>query len=106
MIDWDQVVIGPTVAVFGEAITYLPAAGGSLSITGVFDEAYSDVDLAGGTAVTTDSPVLGVQLSQFPATPAQGDQLTVMRTATTYVIREVRPDGHGSARLLLNEVSP
>ncbi len=103
MIDWDGLVIGPCVAdVFGEPVTYTYASGAPIQITGVFDAQYAEVDLADGQPVTSFRPVLGVQVAQFPLAPAQGDTLLIQRTAQTFVVKEVRPDGHGAAKLLLN----
>lgn len=104
MIDWDRAVLGPLEAVFGEPVTYAPAAGGGFDVSGVFDAAYREVELAGGIGITTETPVLGVRLSQFATAPEQGDRLTIQRTGLTYEVREVRPDSHGAARLMLNEV--
>lgn len=105
MIDWDACVLAPLQAVFGEPFMFLPAVGQPLSRSGVFDEAYREVDLAGGMAVTTEHPVLGIRTSDFPVLPAQGDQVTVASRGKTYVIREVQIDGHGAAKLLLNEAT-
>jgi hypothetical protein len=44
-----------------------------------------------------------VQLSQFLFyIPQQGDTLTIARTGETFIVKEVRDDGHGAAQLLLN----
>ena len=104
-IDWDSAVLAPLEKVFGELVTYLPAIGNSFPVFGVFDEAYREVDLAGGMAVTTEMPILGIRLSLFAIQPKQGDQLTILRTNVTYVVKEVRPDSHGAAKLMLNQVS-
>ena len=106
MINLDKNVLGPLMSVFGEPVTYIPAIGIPFGISGVFDEAYHEVDLASGIGITTDMPVLGVQLSMFPAQPRQGDQITVTRLGATFVVKEVRPDGHGWAKLMLNYLSP
>lgn len=106
MIDWDSKVLAPLENVFGELVQFTPAAGAGFQVTGVFDEAYKEIDLAGGMGVTSVMPVLGVRLSQFPSPPLQGDQLTILRTAATYVVKEVRPDSHGSILLKLNYLSP
>lgn len=105
MIDWDAHVIGPTVGVFGEPCTFMPIVGTPYPVSGVFDEEYHAVDLADGMGMTTDMPVLGVQISQFAAQPKQGDQVFIARLNATYVVKEVRPDGHGAAKLMLNFVS-
>lgn len=106
-ISWDKMVLGPLMGVFGEAVTYMPAAGGSYAISGVFDDAYlKEVMFEDASqGVTEVSAVLGVQLSQFTATPAQNDQLSVASVNTTYVVREVRPDSRGGAKLMLSRVS-
>ena len=103
MIDWDAQVLAPNEAVFGEPVTYIPAIGADFAILGVFDEAWREVELLdtelGNTSVT---PVLGVRLNQFPNPPQQNDQVRIARVNSTYRVREVRPDGHGGAKLLLN----
>jgi hypothetical protein len=104
MIDWDKAVLGPVMAIFGESVMYQPASGASFSITGVFDEAYRGISLAGGTDVPSVMPVLGVRIVEFSAFPKRGDRLTVIRTNETFVLKEVEPDGHGDAKLLLNFV--
>lgn len=132
MIDWDTIVIGPTVAVFGQPVLYQPMmqagpygpldsrvpAAPAFAITGVFDSEYLSLqplavgDLASGghpsmvavpSQISGTRPVLGVQLSQFTTAPAQGDLLTIVATGAVYVVQEVRPDGHGAAKLPLNE---
>lgn len=104
MIDWDTAVLAGVISVFGEPVTYTPAIGAPLSITGVFDEAYQDLTLAGGTAMTTSTPVLGVRVSDFPALPAQGDTLVIASTGEAFTVKEVRADGHGWAKLMLNYI--
>lgn len=105
MIDWDALVMAPCEAVFGEPVTFMPAAGAPFAGTGIFDAAYRQIDIAGGQAVTTECPVLGIRLSAFQspmqAIPLQGDGLYIR--GKSYVIREVQVDSHGGAKLLLNE---
>ncbi len=114
-VDWDTLLIGPTVACFGEPVTYTTPAS-TFPIVGVFDQAYRELMVIAardshsfsddmlGSGVTAERPVLGVQLSQFPpaAAPAQSDTLVVR--GALYIVKEVRLDGHGWARLLLNEL--
>jgi hypothetical protein len=102
MIDWDKAVVGPLTGVFGEPVRYLPATTAPFSITGIYDEAYVEVDPASGMGVTSAKPVLGVQLSQFPVPPEQGDRLVIIRTGEPFYVKEVRPDSHGAAKLMLN----
>lgn len=100
MINWDAIVLGPVHGVFGEPVTFIPKVGAQYAGTGIFDEAYREVDLAGGEAVTTEVPVLGIRTSQCPAPLVQGDQLQVR--GVLYTIREPQFDGKGGAKLLLN----
>jgi len=108
-VNWDALVIGPLQSIFAEAekISYFPQTGNPLQITGVFDKGYHKDKIFddGSVGVTTESPTLGIQLSQFPNLPLQNDRLSIVSVNTTYVVREVRLDGHGGARLLLNRVS-
>ena len=104
-IDWDGNVIGPLMDVFGESVTYTPDSGTPLPLTGVFDEAYQDITLLGdGTGMTTVSPVLGVRLADFPSgvIPRKADTVAIPSVNTIYTIKDVRPDGHGWAKLMLN----
>lgn len=105
-VDWDALVHGPVAAVFGEPVLYTPATGEPFTITGVFDEAYAEVQVIEGVPVSSVKPVLGVRLSDFGATPPDsGDTLTIIRTGTVYVVSNPNPDGHGWAKLTLNWVS-
>ncbi|MFM0306272.1 hypothetical protein P0D71_00560 [Paraburkholderia sp. RL17-383-BIF-A] len=106
-VNWNAEVIGPLMGVFGEPVTYRPFAGGSLQITGVFDDAYLKEVMFedASSGVTTVSAVLGVQLSQFPSDPVQNDQLYVASVNTTFLVREVRVDSRGGAKLMLSKVS-
>ncbi|MEF3068070.1 hypothetical protein [Pandoraea apista] len=106
MIDWDAEVLGPLMSVFGEAVQYRPLAGTPLTINGVFDDAYQKEMLFSDASVelTTVQAVLGVQLSQFNVPPAQNDQLTVVRTGASFVVKDVRVDSHGGAKLILSKM--
>lgn len=106
-VNWNALVIGPLHSVFAEPVTYMPYAGGSFAITGVFDDAYLKEVMFedASSGVTEVSAVLGVQLSQFVSLPVQNDQLAVPSANSTYVVRQVRPDSRGAAKLLLSKVS-
>jgi hypothetical protein len=105
-IDWDANVLQPLEDVFAEAVNYTTAAGVVVpDILGVFDAAYRDVDLTDPLGTTTIVPVLGVRLALFVQEPAQDDVVQVPSVNTTYVVREVRKDGHGWAKLMLGKMS-
>jgi hypothetical protein len=50
--------------------------------------------------ITTGNPILGVQLSQFPCSPKQGDLAIV--NGLIFSVKEVQTDSKGGAKLLLN----
>ncbi len=101
-IDWDALVLRPAMDIFGEPVLYTPTAGEPITITGVFDEAYTVVEEMDSRPVSSTYPVLGVRLAVFPVPPQAGDRLTIVAKNDLYTVREVRPDGHGAAKLLLN----
>ncbi len=106
MIDWDKKVLNPTIKVFGEPVTYFPVGGGEVPITGVFDEAYREIISLDSEMIesNTTRPALGVRSIQFSVSPAKGDQLVIVRLKERYVVRDVRPDGHGHLLLMLNHL--
>lgn len=105
-IDWDGDVLTPLMGVFAEPVTYMPAAGAQYPAVGVFDREYLDVTLLeDGSENSTRRPVLGVQLSTLSAMPVQNDKVFVPSVGLTYIVREVRPDGHGWAKLMLNQTA-
>ena len=121
-VDWDglntacMAAFGNEPGKGGTAITYLPQGARPFAIQAVFDRSYLDVLPLGGAGgaearpmgaagnVSARKPVLGIQLSQFPAQPRQGDQVSVGEEI--FHVKEVRPDGHGWALLHLSKTRP
>lgn len=102
-IDWDKAVLGPTISVFGESATYMPAAGGSFAVSGVFDEAYKDVQQIDPLGANEAMPVFGTRLVLFPAPPQQNDLVRIASVGRVYVVKDVQPDGHGWVKLMLGD---
>jgi hypothetical protein len=111
VIDWDTVLLAPVEGVFGQTAMYQAAGGAQTPVNGVFDEAVTDVDVMDGVPVTTKRPCFGFRVIQLATPAAQGDSLLVYAATpapsvdTTYIVREVRVDGHGWCFLLLNNAS-
>lgn len=111
MVDWDDLVIGPTLDIFGQTVTYTPVNATPLTITAVFDREFLDYDTDSDAArmvgtpgnISATRPVLGVRLSDFLTAPAQNDTLTVSGLGS-FKVMEVRSDSHGWAKLLLNNL--
>lgn len=107
-IEWDDLVLGPVMAVFGENAedqvpTYRPAGGTPFLLADVvYDEAYFNLDAdQGGPATGTTKPIIGVRLSLFPAPPKANDKITIPRAGCTFIVKDVEVDGHGHAKLSL-----
>lgn len=106
-LDLDELVLGPTMDVWGEAgqgkpvPVYMPAFGDPFEIGGVFDAQYQSVKFSEGAAISTNAPMLGVRLSAFPegVQPLQSDRVVIR--GATYVVSDVNPDGHGWVKLIL-----
>jgi hypothetical protein len=105
-IDWETAVGAPLMQIFGEPATYTPEIGVPVDVIGIFDKAYKDelAILDSSVGNTTETPVLGVTKGQFPARPRQGARVYVASVDTTYVVKEVRDDGHAIYKLMLNKV--
>jgi hypothetical protein len=103
-IDWDRMVLGPTVKVFGETVTFTPAGGQAVDVQLVYDEGNKDISLAGGSSLNSSNPIVSGQLSAFPVEPEQGDTVLIVRTGDLFVIADVNEDGKGSVTLSLNYI--
>ena len=117
-VDWDVLVLAPTVGIFGDRVRYSTRLG-SFEVYGVFDEAYLELTplgrggpdtetfaLGSPGAITTETPVLGIRLKEFQTPPRQSDVLEMLsgsHSGERFEVKEVRTDGHGGAKLLLNE---
>ena len=117
MIDFDGLVIGPCVGVFGEPVVYTEPGHQSQAVAGVFDRVNLELEPMGGGRgqepmsvgaagnVTARKSVLGVQVSQFHAEPVKGATVVLPMRHLTYVVTEVRLDGRGGALLELKLVA-
>jgi hypothetical protein len=86
---------------FGEPVVFhLEGQAEALPGRGVFTAAYQEVDASTGVPVSMIQPVLEVRQADLPATPTEGDAVTVQ--GVLYLIVEVRPDGHGFLKLMLH----
>lgn len=114
-IDWDGLVLGPAMGIFGEGQptdsttwpTYTPRSLAGFALAdAVFDAEYESVTVdADGVATSSRRPVLGVRIALLPRPPAQNDQVFIPSTGKNYAVSDVHPDGHGFAKLILMEMS-
>lgn len=115
-IDVDGLILGPCMGIFGEGQpsdsstwpVYTPRGLAPFALPdAVFDSEYEDVAVnpGDGSQSTSRRPVLGVRVSLFPRSPAQNDTVFIPSAGKTYVVRDVQPDGHGHAKLMLGEMT-
>lgn len=102
-IDWDSLILGPVMGVFGEEAVYTPQGVSPVTIPdAVFDEESADIQLGeDGQATTQRKPVLGIRVSALPVAPKQGDRVRITRTGGAYIVKEPIPDGKGHVHLTL-----
>ncbi|WP_242183092.1 hypothetical protein [Sphingomonas sp. CARO-RG-8B-R24-01] len=110
-ISWDSELLGPVMAVFGEGSGDDPSSwptytnfetGYSFPLRdAVFDEEYDDVKMLDGIAESSKRPVLGVRLSLFAYYPKQNDVVAIPSVNGSYIVIDVKTDGHGHALLML-----
>lgn len=105
-IDWDRMVLTPTVAVFGETVWFTPAGGDAVPLQLVYDEGNKDIGLAGGSSLNSSNPIVSGRISVFPVAPEQGDTVLIERTGDQFVVGDVNEDGKGSVTLSLNYSGP
>ncbi|MEK7214396.1 MAG: hypothetical protein AAB289_02215 [Chloroflexota bacterium] len=87
---------------FGEPVVFhIEGQAEALPGRGVFSAANQEVDASTGVPVSMVQPVLEVRQADLPATPTEGDAVTVQ--GVLYLIVEVRPDGHGFLKLMLHK---
>ncbi|MPW44746.1 head-tail joining protein [Acinetobacter guerrae] len=110
-VDWQNKVLSPLVGVFGQPITYFSVKDKykvEYLLSGIFDEAYTDINIVDGLTVTSVSPCVGINLVDLPVEPRQKDKILVQASFgaplvdTLYIVKKVMLDGHGGCRLLLN----
>lgn len=111
MINWQDKTLAPLVSVFGQPAIYTRTSEKwsiEYPFSGVFDEAYEELDIADGVQTATKSPCIGINLADLPFEPKQKDQILVRaafgapKQDTLYAVKKVISDGHGGCRLLLN----
>jgi len=83
----------------GGLVTYAPADGEPVEVTGIFDRAYVRADV-GQAGVSGAGPAVFLRLSDLPADP-ENDDPTITVEGVAYRVREAEPDGQGGVRLLL-----
>ena len=104
MIDFDALVLAPAHQAFGEQVIYLPGAGGSYTLAGVFDDHFQEDKLKDDMIVTVTRPVLNVRAAALPVMPVQGEIFRIR--GRLYVVAEPpEADTVGDVRCYLRVAS-
>lgn len=89
----------------GRPVTYAPAVGAPVSVTGIYDAAYLAAD-PGSPGVSTSSPAVFLQLADLPTDP-EDDEPTITIPASgvapaagSFEVIEVKKDSNGAGVLL------
>ncbi len=86
---------------FGISVTYTPIVGSAVSLNGIFDSGYEEVDLPGSIDVSLalSRSRLVVRTADLPSAAADGDAVTVSSVA--YVVKILAADGEGMTELIM-----
>lgn len=93
----------------GNAMTYTPGVGAAVQVRGIFDAAYERADV-GPSGVASVGPAAWLVLTDLPSDPQTDSGCLVSPAAgpcagQVFRAHTVEPDGQGTVRLLLNQVS-
>ncbi len=80
--------------IFGQDVEYTPDEGSPVTIKGVFDNAYVEVE-----GIQSLRPILRIALAALEEEPGKGDQVEI--ESVTYKVVESRKDEHGGTTLIL-----
>jgi len=83
---------------FGSSATYTPSGGGPVSINGIFEDDYDQIDAGGSIGFAASSPTFQCSTADVSGA-AEGDALIV--GSASYIIRVVMDDGTGVTMMQL-----
>ncbi|WP_260927372.1 hypothetical protein [Novosphingobium sp. 9] len=100
-IDWDSLVLGPAMGIFGDEVIYTPRGGVAVTIPdAVVDDEATELQMGeDGQTSIQKRPLIGIRAAALAAEAQQGDRVKVVKTGKVYVVREPIPDGHGHVLL-------
>jgi len=83
-------------------VEYRPAAGDSIMLKGIFDEAWCEVDPKSRAPISSTGPVVHLQAGSIPAEPDEADRMVIL--GRTFRVLEPKPNGQGVTLYTLHEV--
>lgn len=85
---------------FGQSVTYTRQGGQAVTITGIFDNDYAEVDAGGMVGFAMQQPRLVVRTSDV-SSATEGDTFVI--SGVTYLSRVVQDDGTGITFIVLEK---
>jgi len=85
---------------FGVAATYTPSGGSPVTVNGIFDNEFFEVEAGGEVAVAMEQPRFACRTADV-SSAAEGDSISINSIA--YTVRVVQSDGTGVTVLVLEE---
>jgi hypothetical protein len=85
---------------FGQSITYTVQGGSAVTITGIFDNDYAEVDAGGMVGFALQQPRIVVRTSDV-ASATEGDTFVI--SGVTYLSRVIQDDGTGMTFIVLEK---
>ncbi len=93
-------VLETAICTFGESVIYTPKVGARLTIRGIFDNEFEQVDADTETVVASNVFTLGILLSDLKKPPEKGDRVIIRRIE--YRVVDSQEDGVVGSELFLH----
>lgn len=85
-------------------VEYRPEAGAPVLLTGIYDEAWCEVDPHSRAPISSTGPAVHMRTGDLPAEPADADRLVIQ--GRIFRILAPKPDGQGVTIYPLKEARP
>ena len=109
-VNFDALVLRPTLATFGVAFTWFPKASAPgadpVDVQGVYSSSVLHIEMADGQTFSDQQTTMGIKLADWPWPPKRGDRLLHHDSAIMYWVAESMLDGQGGATLQLRLTEP
>lgn len=89
---------------FGDSATYTKVAGGTATLTGIFDAPHIAIEAFGGASISDRRPTFLCRTADIPSGAVGGDGGdTLLVDGATYQVVDLQPDGQGMTTIILGK---